>query len=282
MAVNPDVEEVHMSNPWGRSVCSAAVLVLALATPVLVAQTPSIAVSGHDFGRGFEGGPGFAGFRGEPVTGAPYSAVRTTTHVQTLANGGTVTHTSQVKEARDSNGRTYFATVPNAAEGARGERSFVRVFDPVNRETISWSSNSKQATVTHLPEAGQFHRRGLAAGAGGQGRFRGNSEAAKTEDLGSKTINGLVANGTRMTRVIPAGAQGNSEALTITHETWTSADLKLVVQRTETDPRFGTTTVELTNLSREEPSDALFHAPAGLTLNERTAGAHGPGFNAAP
>jgi len=270
-----------MNIPKGRVVLGMAGLVLALAAPLLVAQAPNIAVGGRGFGHGFGPGEGFGGFRGAPVTGAPYSAVRTTTHVQTLANGGTITHTSQEKEARDSNGRTYFATVPNAAEGAAGARSFVRVFDPVGRESISWSSNSKSATVVHLPDASQFQRRGMADGANGR-PGRPHNDSVKTEDLGSKTINGLVVNGTRMTRVIPAGAQGNSEALTITHETWVSADLKLEVQRIDTDPRFGTTTVEVSNIDRAEPSAALFQAPAGLTVNERTMGQRGPTIAVAP
>jgi hypothetical protein len=283
MGVNPIVEEVPMNILRGGFVCGVTGVVFGLATMALVAQAPSIAVGGHEFGRGFGPGEGFGAFRGAPVTGAPYSAVRTTTHVQTLANGATITHTSQVKEARDSSGRTYFASVPNVAQGAGGARSFVHVYDPVSRETISWSSNSKQATLVHLPDANQVHTRGMAAGAGGgSGRFHGHNDAAKTEDLGSKTINGLVVNGTRMTRVIPAGAQGNSEALTVTHETWVSADLKLEVQRTDTDPRFGTTTVEVGNIDRAEPSAALFQAPTGFTVNERTMGQRGSGFAAAP
>jgi len=286
MAVNPDVEEVAMNSCLGRSVYGGLVLALAVA-PLLVAQAPVAGPGGrgfgHGFGPGFEAGAGFGGFRGAPVTGAPYSAVRTTTHVETLANGATITHTSQVKEARDSSGRTYFATVPDPAEGARGARSFVRVFDPVNRESITWSSTSKQATVMHLPDPSQFQARGMAAGAShGPGRFRGNSADAKTEDLGSKTLNGLVVNGTRTTRVIPAGAQGNSEALTVTHETWVSADLKLEVERIDTDPRFGTTTVEVSNINQAEPNAALFQAPAGFTVNERTMGQRGPAVAAAP
>jgi hypothetical protein len=48
--------------------------------------------------------------------------------------------------------------------------------------------------------------------------------------------------------------------------------------RVDTDPRFGTTTTELTNISREEPSAALFQAPAGFTVKERTPGASNRSF----
>jgi hypothetical protein len=267
----------------------AGVLALGAAS-MLTAQTPSVAVdhaagpgpgivAGPEIATGFDGGE-FHGFGARtPVTGAPYSALRTTTRVETLANGSTITHTNQVKEARDSSGRTYLASVPSAAEGGEAH-SFVRVFDPVGRESISWSSNAKQATVVHLPEPGQYAgARGFAAGEnGGRPQFRGNSDAVTTESLGSKTINGVVADGTRVTRVIAAGKIGNSEAITITHDTWVAQDLKLEVERVDTDPRYGTTTVEVTNLSRAEPSAALFQAPAGLALKEITRGAGRGGF----
>jgi hypothetical protein len=268
------------------------------AAHLLTAQGANLPVD-HGAGVGIAAGPGVgvgpeiiagiegAEFRGfgmrTPVTGAPYSALRTTTRVETLANGSTITHTNQVKESRDSSGRTYLASVPNAAEGGEA-RSFVRVFDPVSRESISWSSNGKQATVVHLPEPGQFAGgRGLAAGAtGGRAQFRGNSDAVTTESLGSKTVNGVVAEGTRVTRTIAAGKIGNSEAITVTHDSWVAQDLKIEVERVDTDPRYGTTTVEVTNLSRAEPSAALFQAPAGFQLKEVTRGAGRRGFEAAP
>lgn len=275
-----------MNISGGRSLYGAALASVLAVGAMLQAQNPSIAVGGeHPVGAGFEGGGRFgSGFHGAPITGAPYSAVRTTTHVQALANGSTVTHTSQVQEARDSSGRTYVASLPGATQGSGETHLFVRVFDPVNRESISWSLNSKQATVMHLPEASQMHgARGPQGGeAAGAGRFHRNGEAPTVEQLGSKTINGVVSEGTRTTRVIPAGAQGNSEALTITHETWVSQDLKIEVERVDTDPRFGTTTMEVTNLSRAEPNAALFQAPAGYTVKETTMGQGRRGFTAAP
>jgi hypothetical protein len=290
-----------MNRGIGRFVTGVAGLALAgltvamCAAPMLTAQAANVGVergAGPGITAGFDGG-GFHGFgMRAPVTGAPYSAIRTTTRVETLANGSTITHTSQVKEARDSSGKSYLESLPSATEGGQAH-SFVRVFDPVNRVSISWSSNAKQATLVHLPEPanfgpGQFAgARGMAAGenAGANespARFRRNSDAVTTESLGSKTINGIVADGTRVTRVIGAGKMGNSEALTITHDTWVAQDLKLEVERVDTDPRFGTTTVEVTNLSREEPSPALFQAPAGFAVKEMTMGARRGGFEAAP
>ncbi len=250
----------------GKFLCGVAGLALAV-SPALYGQA--------GFGRGFGHGAGFGEFHGKVTTGAPYSATRTITHVQKLDNGTTITHTEVIKEARDSQGRTYVERQPETTDAGAGSRTFFRVFDSVNRVAISWSSNSKQANVFHLPEprpSGMSPMAQETGVAGGPMRFHGGMQNATVENLSTKTINGVTAEGTRSTEVIPAGKRGNDQPLTVTHESWVSPDLKIAVMRVDTDPRFGTTTTELTNISRDEPSAALFQAPAGYTVKERTPG----------
>jgi hypothetical protein len=256
----------------GKFLCGVAGLALAV-SPALYSQA--------GFGRGFGHGAGFGEFHGAVTTGAPYSATKTITHVQKLDNGTTITHTEVVKEARDSQGRTYIERLPQTTDAAAGNRTFARVFDPVTHVAISWSTNSKQATVVHLPDAKPSGMSPMAQGtgvAGGPMRFHGDTQSATVENLSTKTINGVTAEGTRTTRLIPAGKQGNDQPLTVTHESWVSSDLKIAVMRVDTDPRFGTTTTELTNISRDEPSAALFQAPAGYTVKERTPGGSNRSF----
>jgi hypothetical protein len=261
----------------GKFPCGIAGLALVLAvSPALYGQA--------DSGRGFGPGARFNESHGTVTTGAPYSATRTITRVQKLDNGTIITHTEVVKEARDSDGRTFMERLPETTGAGASKRNFIRVFDPVSRVAISWSANSKQATIVHLPNASPSGRSLLAqgSGAGGPLRFRGGTQTANVENLSTKTINGVAAEGTRTTRVIPAGAQGNDQTLTVTHESWVSSDLKIAVMRVDTDPRFGTTTMELTNISRDEPSSALFRAPAGYTVNERTPSALNRTFDTEP
>jgi hypothetical protein len=52
----------------------------------------------------------------------------------------------------------------------------------------------------------------------------------------------------------------------ITRETWYSPDLKLVIESTQTDPRFGETTYTLTNIQRNDPDPSLFQVPAGYKV----------------
>ena len=94
----------------------------------------------------------------------------------------------------------------------------------------------------------------------------------EVEDLGMKTINGVEAKGTRTTRVISAGREGNDQPLTVIHETWFSTALGIPVMSINDDPRVGTSTMELTDIERGEPDPALFQVPEGYTVKERTPG----------
>jgi hypothetical protein len=60
-----------------------------------------------------------------------------------------------------------------------------------------------------------------------------------------------------VTRTIPVGAIGNTNVITITSERWFSNALELVLENTHTDPRFGTTTYQLSNIG-QSPSASLF------------------------
>jgi hypothetical protein len=88
------------------------------------------------------------------------------------------------------------------------------------------------------------------------------------EDLGQQQIEGVTANGTRTTTVIPAGAIGNEQPITIVSEQWFSPDLDVLVLTRHSDPRVGETTYRLTNISRSEPDRSVFQVPADYTVEE--------------
>lgn len=102
----------------------------------------------------------------------------------------------------------------------------------------------------------------------------------KKESLGTQTINGIVAEGTRTTHIIPAGQIGNEKALQVVSERWYSADLQIVLKSTRTDPRTGTTTYTVTSIQRTEPAATLFAVPAGYSVQTGRRGPGGPGGRA--
>jgi len=84
----------------------------------------------------------------------------------------------------------------------------------------------------------------------------------KNESLGTKVIDGVVAEGTRSVRTIQVGEIGNERAIEIVSESWFSTDLKTVVYSKRSDPRSGDMIYSLTNISRAEPDASLFAVPA--------------------
>jgi hypothetical protein len=95
-----------------------------------------------------------------------------------------------------------------------------------------------------------------------------NASAAVTEHLGVQSVNGVQAKGTRTTITIPIGEIGNDREIRVVSERWYSDELQMVVKSSNSDPRFGTTTVELTGISRSEPSASLFQVPPDYTITE--------------
>jgi hypothetical protein len=91
---------------------------------------------------------------------------------------------------------------------------------------------------------------------------------AQTEDLGSKTMEGVTVTGSRTTRTIPAGQVGNDRPISIVTEVWTAPELKTVIYSKRSDPRMGDQTFQLTNIVRAEPDPSLFAVPADFKVVE--------------
>ena len=88
----------------------------------------------------------------------------------------------------------------------------------------------------------------------------------RTEELGTRDFEGVSAEGTRKTTIIPAGAIGNERPIEVVYERWFSKELGLVVYSKNTDPRFGEQTYKLINVVRAEPDPSLFSLPTGYKV----------------
>ncbi len=219
------------------------------------------------------GGPGFGpGFRfgaqsRTPVTGAPYTAVESTQFQQTLAGGNQITKTEQTKVYRDSLGRVRMERT-FTPPGSTTAQTSVSIFDPVARTISELHPATLKATTMTLP----------AANTSSTGEARSHTRPANsnvqkvTESLGTQTVNGVSATGTRITETIAAGAVGNAQPIQVVRETWESTELKIPVQIKSTDPRFGTSVMNLTNITQTEPDASLFVVPSNYTVTPRTFG----------
>lgn len=201
-----------------------------------------------------------------PVTGAPYSGVQTVQMEQTLANGNKIERKHTAKVYRDGYGRVRMERTFTDRQGQT--RTTIGVFDPV--ANVHYMLNPANKTAVKMPMPATMLTPRPAA------KRRANPNAdVKTEDLGTQTINGLTATGVRVTHTIPAGAIGNQQPIQSARETWTSTALKVPIQIKSSDPRFGATTMELTDVVQADPDAALFQVPSDYTVTARPAGQPG-------
>jgi len=253
---------------WTAGIC--CLVVAAAMMPSARAQTPP--ARGGGFGRArFFGAELFS--TGKVVTGAPYSAQAVTEHTQVLTDGNTIHTTTTANLYRDSQGRTrreqeVGAIGPWAAEG--GPRKVVAIGDPVGGAVYMLNPNSQIARQMPFPARAQARREA------GEARPKHENPDVKTESLGTQVIGGVTAQGTRVTRTIPAGQVGNQAPIVITIERWYSPELQTDVMRKEVNPQFGQTTFQLTNIVRAEPDASLFQVPSNYTIKSgRTPGNNG-------
>ena len=106
------------------------------------------------------------------------------------------------------------------------------------------------------------------AAAGGMLRTR-ISSPGQSESLGTQNLEGVTADGTRVTSTLEAGAVGNDRPIQMVNERWYSKDLQMTVMTKHSDPRTGEEIFRVTNINRGEPGADLFQVPPSYTLNER-------------
>jgi hypothetical protein len=241
------------------------------------------------------------------VAGAPYSGDEVTETVQTLADGGHITHTTAGSHvSRDAAGRTrverllmqrptgmaaanFPTDLPTVVEITDPAAAYRYALDQANhvahrialqarpapvmrpasvsaagvtpQATAAIRTGAMSATLPPPPQGAPGTLGSVIAGAP-RAAQAGQTPQFTREDLGSKVIDGVLAEGMRITTTIPVGMEGNDRPLVNSTETWTSPDLKTAVLRITTTPT-GVNTFRIDNLSRSTP-------PAGYTLVDET------------
>src|SRR5690242_7317755 len=193
---------------------------------------------------------GFEGLHaGKVVKGAPFSATANSDTTQTLQDGTTIHRTSSSTLYRDSAGRvrrevTLSGFGPLQATGK--PHTMITIGDPVAGVHYLLNPDEK---VAHKMTGHKGGKNGPTSDEKAQAfeqrmqQRMAKEEASgevKKDSLGTQNINGVSAEGTRITRTIPAGQIGNDKPIQIVFERWYSPDLQVMVKSTRTDPRFGT------------------------------------------
>jgi hypothetical protein len=233
---------------------------------------------------------------GKPVVNAPYQAEIESQTVQRLADGNVIQNSHTSKIARDSQGRTRTEeTLTRIGPWAAGStpRTIIFISDPVSGNSYVLHPDTKTAekmSLKHFPGGPGKHNVMVFSKRGAPGPPEAGVTATITdadgpavhvqkfepaaagdeqkEDLGTQEINGVTAQGKRITRTIPANTIGNQLPIVSVSETWYSPDLHTVVESKHTDPRFGDTTFSLKNVQRGEPAADLFQVPSDYTVTD--------------
>jgi len=224
----------------------------------------------------------------QPVTGAPFSGTEVNETNQTLADGTKIHRENSTQVYRDGAGRT-----------RRDTGNTSTIMDPVAK--VRYSINHDRKTATAMPmtlvtkvvpgtvtlKMGQPVADGGGVGWAVTRDFQNDNtvivrdgkdqavtmKAAErqpnSEELGTQTMEGVVAQGSRTTRTIPIGDFGNDRPINITSERWFSPQLQTVMMTKQNDPRTGENMFRLTNVKLGEPDPALFSVPAGYQLTDR-------------
>jgi hypothetical protein len=203
------------------------------------------------------------------VTDKPFSATETLTSTQVLADGNRIVRKLESKTWRDTAGRIRREPVTTMPDGSRPP---VMLFDPAAKTAFLLDDEKKTAYKLPPPGEGGRGQRGGPLPDGekrGSGKFGG--ETVK-EPLGTKTIDGVSAEGTRTTRTIPAGAFGNEKPIAAITERWYSPDLQAYVLVIARDPRFGDTEHRMTAVAKGAVDASLFAVPAGYTISDAPPG----------
>jgi len=241
------------------------------------------------------------------VKGAPYSAQAVTEMTQILSDGNRIVNSNTAAVYRDGQGRTRREqTLKSIGSFSVSGESFqtISINDPVAGVAYVLEPHS------HIARKIQGLRIEAGTGTGfkisspgGEGEAftintttngpvtlrRGTAEARmreereqtgfRKEDLGTESVEGVNAVGTRTTITIPAGQIGNERAIEIIDERWFSPDLQTMVMTRHSDPRSGETVYRLTNINRTEPDHSLFEVPGDYTIRDDSGNMH---FRATP
>lgn len=186
------------------------------------------------------------------IPGAPFSATVVIESEQDWPDGWSETYRTINIVARDSKGRTHNESRQMMPESFHGSPALtsVEIFDPETHTRTVYEP------ATHIarrlpPDVDKPET---------------PNPDARVEDLGTSTLNGVLANGTRRTTMLSKRESGFGRPLPVIDEVWYSKDLQIDLLTRHDDPRFGVNTVGLSNLKREEPPASLFEVPAGYQI----------------
>jgi hypothetical protein len=212
------------------------------------------------------------------VTGAPFSADAVTEFTQILGDGNRIEQRYVSSIARDGRGRTrreeeivLLGTLATTGPTPK----LVTIVDPDSSVSYTLDQHLRVAhrsplsVVLRIESDKVTKAQDLATSTRVTGKKLDQGDIRDvTQSLGRRSIDGVMAEGTRTTSTIPAGSIGNFQAIEIVSERWFSPELQMPVLISRNDPRTGETVYRLTNIVRAEPPADFFMVPPDYEVRE--------------
>ncbi len=210
--------------------------------------------------------------------GIPLTADIVTTHVQNLSDGNKITNDETSHFYRDSEGRTRRENKLVLPGHGGDAPTMIMINDPVAHTRFVLNTVHKSADQVVVengpPNANVMFMKKRQDEQVVINKAPSNEQPENKEDLGTQSIEGVTARGTRTSHVIPAGKIGNEKPITVTTESWFSDEVGMEVLRVHKDPWSGEVTTKVTNIRRGEPEASLFTPPADYKVDNMEGGKH--------
>jgi len=196
-----------------------------------------------------------------PIPGAPFSGVISVERTIVEPDGSIMNFRTTREIGRDSQGRIHNEMRSLLPVGSDDTPKLIRIhlYDPQTRESavlvpqkkIFWVQTVNRPPATVPP----------ALIASPTGSILPQNDYAKQQDLGTHEINGVLAHGVRQVQTIPD--ENGGKGVTVTDEYWYSEELRINLMVKHSDPRSGSVTMTVDQVSRTEPDPAFFQIPSG-------------------
>jgi hypothetical protein len=179
---------------------------------------------------------------------------------------------------RDSEGRTRTERTFCVGPSGTSEANLIQIRDPVSGYSYILDEQNQIAHrfAIQVPHPSELAVRtanivpAQTASSAGVSSQESARPTVTVESLGTQTMEGVLVEGKRTTRIIPEGLEGNDRPMSVVSEVWRSPDLKIVVLIKTSDPRNGDMTTRLTNIELSNPILALFQLPAEYKIVDET------------
>jgi hypothetical protein len=200
------------------------------------------------------------------IPNAPFQADFVVTMTDALADGNVLSREIRGKVQRDSAGRFREQSAETALDGKEKPDGLAQaiIMDPVADRMYQWTNATKYLSTSPIREGTHVSIEYISTADGRAYMSRALPVEVTTKDLGTKRIGVLTCTGTLVTTIIPIRSMGNERPITITDESWRSADLQMVVERVVHDPLIGVRKLAFENITRSEPPLSAFQPPDGL------------------